>query len=728
MRQVAQNYKTGELSLLEVPVPACRPGGVLVRTEYSLISAGTEKMKVDESKMSLPSKAKARPDQVRKVVESVAQQGLRSTYRKVMNRLDSYTPLGYSLVGVVEEVGTGVSDLGVGQRVACAGDKHALHAELNWVPRNLCVPVPDEVDVVHAAFTTVGAIAMQGFRQSEAHLGEAACVIGLGLIGQILVRILHSAGLYVIGIDLVDERCRLAEAGGAAAAGAPEGETFDRLVADLMAFTEDAGADHVFLAASTKSRDPVLLAARLARDRARIVDIGKSNLDLPWKEFYEKELDVRFSRSYGPGRYDPRYEEEGIDYPIGYVRWTERRNMKGFLDLLAAGRVDLAPLVSEVHPFDAAVEVYERLHEGQLNGVGVLFRYDTAPSHRTAASSVEAPPRAPSGRMSKDLVHLGVIGAGNYATTMLLPHLDKRGDVELMWVATDTALSAATAQRRFGFRAVTTDYRDILADGAIDAVLIATRHDAHASIAAEALHAGKATFVEKPLAIDAEGLESVLTAVGESGNDRLLVGFNRRFAPLLRGLKQSWGSRREPVVVRYAVNAGPLAADSWYRDTARHGTRFIGEGCHFVDTVSWWLDCDPVEVFAAATLDDADNLVCTLRYPDGSVATIDYLTKAARNYPKEIITVSGEGKLAKLHNFTRVELWSGGRRRFRRTLKGVDKGQKGELDAFINAVRYGAAMPIPFSSLVATTETTFAAHRSLSSGKPEPVAARREAS
>ena len=341
MKQIAQNYRSGKLALVDAPVPACKPGGVLVRTDYSVVSAGTEMMKVQESKLSLLAKARARPDQVKKVVQSVAQQGLLPTVRKVLSRLDSLTPLGYSLAGTVVEVGDGVREFTIGQRVACGGNLYALHGEYNWVPTNLCVAIPDNVQSEHAALTTVGAVAMQGFRQAEARLGETACIIGLGLIGQLLLQILRAAGVTVIGVDVEADRCRLAEAQGALAAAAPDPPSVDSLIRILEHRTGSSGADHVFLTAGGDTNQPIELAVRIARDRGRIVDIGKCRLDLPWNEFYEKELDLRLSRSYGPGRYDATYEERGIDYPVGYVRWTERRNMQCFMELLAAGKIDV---------------------------------------------------------------------------------------------------------------------------------------------------------------------------------------------------------------------------------------------------------------------------------------------------------------------------------------------------------------------------------------------------
>jgi predicted dehydrogenase/threonine dehydrogenase-like Zn-dependent dehydrogenase len=722
MKQVAQNYKSGEIALLDVPVPACRPGGVLVRTDFSLISMGTEAMKIHESKLSLIGKARARPDQVRKVMNTMAQLGPVATYKKVMNRLDSYTPLGYSLSGVVVATGSGAEEFKVGERVACAGNQFALHAEYNWVPKNLCVAVPANVSQLHASFATVGAIAMQGFRQSEARLGETACVIGLGLVGQILVQILRAAGLQVVGIDVSNERCALAAANGAAACGIPGDPSLERTKAKLLALTAGAGADHIFLTAGGNTNQPVELAADLARDRARVVDIGKCKLDLPWNAYYEKELDVRFSRSYGPGRYDPNYEERGFDYPIGYVRWTERRNMECVLELLAAGRLNFDAITSDVVSFGSAVTVYENISKGQLQGLGVVFRY---PLEGSAVEAVSRAPPAPArpvrvGSLPVDRVRLGVIGCGNYATTMLLPHLKGRPDVELVEVATATALSAANARAKFGFARVSTDFQGLLADPAIDAVLIATRHDSHAAIVCDALRAGKAVFVEKPLALSAAQLAAVRDEIATAGNDRLMVGFNRRFAKILVGLRDAWGGCAGPQVVNYTVNAGPLEAGSWYGQSDSHGTRFAGEGGHFIDTVSWWLGADPVSAQAVATSDDPDNLLALLTYPDGSIAKIAYLTAGDPRYPKEVLEAFGDGKVARMDNFKRAEVWRGGK--CKKTRATLDKGQKHELEAFIAAVKTGASMPTTLDSLFATTACTLAIGRSIASGRCEAVA------
>lgn len=726
MKQVVQNYKSGELAVLDVPEPGCKAGGVLVRSAYSLISTGTEMMKVSEAGMSMLGKARSRPDQVAKVMQSVATNGVPATYRKVMGKLDSYTPLGYSLCGVVEQVGAGIDDVKVGDLVACAGNEHALHAELNWVPKNLYTPVPDGLAPRHAAFGTVGSIAMQGVRQGEPQLGEVALVIGLGLIGQLVVQLLTAAGVRVVGADPDPARCELAERLGAAACGDPGSTAVESAVAEL---TDGHGVDQVYLAAGGGSNQPVELAARLCRDRGRVVDIGKCRLDLPWNAYYEKELDVRFSRSYGPGRYDPAYELEGRDYPIGYVRWTERRNLACFLDLAARGRVDVEPLISHVADFDDAVETYQRLKDGELKAVAVLFRYPdhaaeapapeiTVPAVRTSGAPAAA------ARPARTPVRLAFVGAGNYATSMLLPHLTRRAGVELSTVVTTTALSAANAQKKFGFAEATTDLDAVLGDPAVDAVFVVTRHSSHAELTRKALLAGKTVFVEKPLALTEDELASVLAAVEESGNDRIQVGFNRRFAPLLTEAKQRFGARSGPASLRYLVNAGRLQHGSWYLQQGTEGSRFEGEGGHFIDTASWLLDADPVSVYALAPSGNED-LQIVLRYPDGSTATISYVTTGAPGFPKETLDLVADGKVLRLDDFVRASVH--GRKKWvsSRLPKARDKGQNAELAAFIKAVRTGGPMPVPLDSLVATTAATLAVQAGLAGGAPVTLASAR---
>ena len=747
MKQIAQNYKSGELTVLDVPAPACRPGGVLVQSLFSLISTGTEMMKLAEAKMSMVGKARARPDQVRKVLDTVAQQGAVTTYKKVMSRLDSYTPLGYSLCGVIVEVGKGAEEFQVGQLVAAAGNEYALHAEYNWLPVNLCAPVPRGVSPEHAAFATVGSIAMHGVRRAEVQLGDTACVIGLGLVGQLVVRLLVASGVRVIGLDMISQRCRLAEQAGAVLCTAPADEGMEAAQHAVDEISAGRGVDHVFLAAGGSSNGPVEVAARLARDRARVVDIGKTRLDLPWNAYYEKELDVRFSRSYGPGRYDERYELEGIDYPIGYVRWTERRNLECFLDLIARKEIEVETLVSGVFPLADASGVYADLASGSLKAVGVLLEYPARPADspleypaRPADSPLEHPARpadslppaagsillasrgAPPRRAAGGRLKIGFVGAGNYASSMLLPHLARLDQADLTHVATTRSLSAVNAQRRFGFTTASTNADAVFSDASLDAIFIVTRHHTHADLVCRALATGKAVFVEKPLALTRDELGRIVEAIASTGNDRLMVGFNRRFAPLLTQLRSRFGpaDSGSGSAMRYLVNAGPLAADSWYRNDALEGSRFAGEGGHFIDTLSWWAASLPEEAYAVKG-PEQDDVQVTVRFGNGSSGTISYVTGGNPRYPKETFDVAAGGCSARLDNFKKANLWSGRRQHTMRPRTGQDKGQRAELTAFVEAIVTGAPMPIGIESLVATTQATIAVGESLSSGRAERV-------
>jgi predicted dehydrogenase/threonine dehydrogenase-like Zn-dependent dehydrogenase len=705
--------------VLDVPTPVCRPGGVLVQSLFSLISTGTEMMKLAEAKLSMVGKARARPDQVRKVLDTVSQQGAVATYKKVMNKLDSYTPLGYSLCGVVVEVGPGAEEFRVGDLVAAAGNEYALHAEYNWVPSNLCAVVPKGVLPEHAAFSTVGAIAMHGVRRAEVQLGDTACVIGLGLVGQLVVRLLVASGVRVTGLDVLEERCRAAEKAGADLCAPPTEEGIDAVQQALGEVSGGRGADHLFLAAGGSSNGPVEAAARLARDRAHVIDIGKTRLDLPWNAYYDKELDVRFSRSYGPGRYDDRYELDGIDYPVGYVRWTERRNLECFLDLIARKEIEVETLISGRYPLDQASTVYADMASGSVNAVGVLLEYP-APAEedlpRETSRIVSNPaPAARSGTSGR--LAIGFIGAGNYANSMLLPNLAKQDNAYLSHVATTRSLSAVNAQRRFGFKTASTTADAVLDDESLDAIFIVTRHHTHADMVCRALETGKAVFVEKPLALTQSDLERVIDVIAKTGNDRLMVGFNRRFSPLLGKMQSQFGQPRS-ATARYLVNAGPLAADSWYVNEELEGSRFIGEGGHFIDTLSWWIGSLPAEVYALGGPEKGD-VHATLRFENGSTATISYITEGNARYQKETLDAAGAGRSARLDNFRKATVWNG--RKENATKARPDKGQATQLETFTEACLTGGPMPISIESLVATTRATIAVGESLLSSRPERV-------
>jgi predicted dehydrogenase/threonine dehydrogenase-like Zn-dependent dehydrogenase len=698
MRQLAQNYKDGTLTLLDAPAPRAARGGIVVQNAFSLISSGTETMKVKEGGMSLLGKAKARPDQVQQVIQSMRQTGLVATYQKVMSRLDKLTPLGYSSAGYVSQVGEGITDVRVGDRVACGGAEYANHAEYIFVPRNLFVPVPESVRLEDAAAATVGAIAIQGVRQADVRLGECVAVIGLGLLGQLITQLLIGAGCRVVGIDLSEERCQLARDMGAVAA-ASDQEHFASAVAEV---SRGRGADSVLLAAGSLPSSTFGLAAEVARDRGRVVNIGMNKLEMPWKPYYEKELEIRYSRSYGPGRYDRRYEEGGHDYPVGYVRWTENRNMEAFLDLLAGGRIRMQPLVTGVFPFAQAESTFKEMVQEPGKHLAVLFEYpQTAGEEPDRSLALRTPQLSPSGQL-----RLGCIGAGNYARGMLFPVLRKNREVVLTTVVTRTPLSALDAARRFGFERAGTDSDELLEDQRSNAVLIATRHDSHARYVVRALNAGKHVFVEKPLAISRDEIPEIAQALSRSGKG-LQVGFNRRFAPMVVALKAALGQNQEPLTMNYRVHAGRPTGESWFLDRDQGG-RFIGEGGHFIDVMTYLCGSIPERVFARRleAPEGSDEIIAVITFRNGSVGTLSYVGGGSALTPKEYLEILGGGMTGVINNFQDGSVLNG-RRRI--ALKGKnDKGQAGELQAFVRMVGEGGAPPVPYDELLAITEATIA--------------------
>lgn len=727
MKQIVQSYRTGQLSLSEVPIPALEPGHVLVQTAFSAVSLGTEGKKVITTRQSLVGKARSRPDLVQQVLRTAQREGLLNTYRKVMNRLDEPMPLGYSAAGTVITVGAGVEEFRVGDRVACGGEG-AAHAEVMAVPVNLCVKVPDGVPLEEAAFTTLGAIALQGLRQAEVVLGESVVVIGLGLVGQLTVQLLKANGCQVVGIDLDSWKVALAEEMGAdrAMVRADPG-----LEATVLTLTRGRGADAVIITAATSSSDPVELAARLCRDRGYVVSIGHVGLDLPRQVFYDKELRFSMSRSYGPGRYDPIYEEKGIDYPIGYVRWTEKRNMEAFLDLVAAGRVNLQGIITHRFKFEQAEQAYELLtgerHEGPAP-LGILFEYDMSKDHLTPAmrriwTTARRSERAASEHLAvrgrRSAVGIGFIGAGSFARKFLIPPLVKHPHVRLVGVATATGISGQHTAEKFGFAYSTGDYRQILEDPDVQCVFIATRHNLHAQLAIEALQAGKVVFVEKPLALNWEELDKVIAAQRETGG-HLMVGFNRRFAPLVQEIRDFFRRRVESMAIQYRVNAGYLETNHWYHDPDQGGGRIIGEGCHFVDLIAYLVSSSIQTVYAAG-MDNVgryhdDNVSITLTFADGSVGNVLYLANGDIALPKERVEVYSQGASAVLDDFSQMYLYRQGRRKSHKRRR--DKGHRAEVLAFIDAVREGKPLPTPFEACVDSTAATLAAMDSLAVGLP----------
>jgi len=720
MKQVIQNFRSGLLKVDEVPETITKSGGILVRNVTSLVSAGTEKMAVDLARKSLMGKAKERPDLVRQVINKIRREGLASTFRSVKAKLETPLALGYSCAGVVKEVGRGVEEFQVGDRVACAGMNYASHAETVFVPKNLAVKIPEGVSFDEAAFVTLGAIALQGVRTAEVKLGEAVAVIGLGLLGQLTVQILKAAGCRVIGVDLDPSKTALACAHGADGAI----RRGDEVEGAVDQFTDGAGVDAVIVTAAAETNDPVELAGAIARDRAIISMVGAVRMDVPRKIYYEKELQLRLSRSYGPGRYDAQYEEQGIDYPLGYVRWTERRNMQEFLRLVATKAVRLDKLVTHRFKIEEAERAYDIITgRDRQPFLGILLTYTEAQAEGRASTVVALNDRRASPR-SKDAVGLGVIGAGNFAKSVLLPRLAKASGVNLVGIATATGRNAKAVGEQFGFGFCTTDYRELLSRGDLDTVLIATRHDTHAALAAEALRAGKTVYVEKPLAISEDGLAEVSLAVAQT-RGRVMVGFNRRFSALSAELKQAFADcvkGSEPLAITYRVNAGALPKESWIQG-AEGGGRIVGEVCHFVDFLQFLTDAEPVEVFAYACAAGADTLSIVVKLSDGSVGNINYLATGDRGLSKERVEVYGGGRVAVLDDFRRLEVWRGGRRKTTKRLQ-QDKGFDRELAAFIEAARAGGEMPISWRSLVLTTLATLRMVDAVGSGQPKSLESR----
>ena len=711
MKQVVQSPRTGKLELTEVPIPACGAGQVLVRTEFSVVSPGTERQVMDFARRSLVGKARSRPDLVRQVLRKLQHEGPAPTVRAVMTRLDAPQPLGYACAGVVETVGSNVLGFAPGDRVACAGAGYANHAEWVAVPENLVVHVPDEVDTRKAAFATLGAIALQGVRVAAPTLGEIGAVIGLGLLGQLSVQLLRANGCRVLGIDLDPARVKAARDQGAEW-GAHPGDDFE---AWKSVATGGHGADFAAVTAASESSEPLALAAELCRLRGRIACVGSTAMHLDRRWLYEKELELRMSMSYGPGRYDRRYEELGLDYPLSYVRWTENRNLDAFLALIRSGAVDpLALDVREVS-FAEAERAYEDLAKGELGALALVFRYD-----EPALSVRSVTLRSEAAAAARETVGVAFLGAGNYAKSVLLPAVSRAAGLRKVAIATATGPSARRTAERFGYTRCTTDVEELFGDPTIDLVFVATQHASHAPLAAKALRAGKAVWLEKPAAITPDQLEELGAALEET-NGFLALGFNRRFSPHARRIRESFEGRRGPLAVHYAVAAGALPTGTWHTDPAVGGGRVVGEVCHFVDLCIYLVGAAPVSVHASALGRDPetdDSIASLLKFPDGSVATIQYLARANAALPKERFEVSGDGKTAFCDNFKKTRVLGGASLR----TWNQDKGQATAVREVIEALRTGAPSPFVWDEIAAVTRATFAMLESVRSGRPVALA------
>jgi len=710
MKQVLQNLNDGKTRVVEVPAPVARNNMALIQTAASLVSAGTERTLVEFAEKNLVGKARSRPDLVRQVLDKARREGLVPTIQAAFNRLDQPMPLGYSSAGVIIEAGEGLTGFKVGDRVACAGGNFAVHAEYAVVPQNLLAHVPDHVNLEHAAFATLGSIAMHGFRLATPQLGESVAVIGMGLLGLLAASIARAAGCKVFGIDISPSRVALARQMGFTCS------TRDEAVQSASTFTGGLGFDVVLVCADSRSNDPIELAGAIARDRARVIAVGAFGLNIPRKVYFEKELHFQVSRSYGPGRYDPAYEEKGRDYPAGYVRWTEGRNLQAFVDLLASGAVDVAPLISHRFDIDQAPDAYE-LITGKTKRpfLGVLLTYPAQPStaqpNRKVAVGVE------SGSFSGTQPVVGVLGAGNYANATFLPAMKKAGGAVLAGVASASGLTARHAAQRFGFQYAASEEARLLEDDKINTLVLLTRHNLHARQVLAGLAAGKHIFCEKPLALTDEELEQVEQAMHNPGSPLLMVGYNRRFAPLTVALKHFLKPNSEQMHVYYRVNAGFIPVNHWVHDPAQGGGRIIGEGCHFIDLLTHLIGQLPCSVTAVGLPDGGryhqDNVQITLTYPDGSIGVVAYLANGDKSVPKERIEVFAGGHVAILDDFRSLETTVDGRRSVQKLQWKQDKGHQAGWSAFVQAISSGSQPPIPYEELFAVSRATFAAVRSM---------------
>ena len=725
MKQVLQKRR-GLTVIAEVPTPACPPGCVLVANHFSVVSSGTERAAVVDSQRSLIEKARAKPEAARQVIDMVKSQGLKETRRFVDRKLDETTALGYSCAGTVVEVGAAVRGIKPGDRVACAGVGHASHAEVVAVPSNLCAKVPDGVPLEQAAFGTIAAIALHGIRLAEVTLGERAAVIGCGLVGQIACRLLSAAGVEVIALDL-DQ----AKVDAAIRSGAAHGFVADeRAGANVLAASASIGVDASVVTAAAPVNDPLLLATEITRDRGSVVLVGAVPVDMPRGPLYMKELNFRVSRSYGPGRYDPSYEQHGIDYPISFVRWTEQRNIEAVLSLIAAGRLDLRDLIEDVVRVDDAAGAYARIASGEAGqrGAVVISYRDAEEQLRTeegSVTSVEPDSRqsAMANAGSAESVRVGLVGPGAFASGVLMPALRSTGCV-LEAVGGGAGPSASNAQSTFGFKRISESADSLLEDSDVDAVVIATRHSAHAEQAARALRAGKHVLVEKPLALTVEQLDDVIAAASDSSGS-LTVGFNRRFSPFLIKAKE-FLKGEGPMLATYRVASGQIATDNWNHDIEVGGGRLLGEGCHFLDSLAFLTGSPIAEVstigFGRPDLaaQAADNLIISARFQDGSVGSVVYAAQASAQMSKERVEASRNGRSIVVNNFESLELLDG------RTVKtseskSPDKGHFEEVKRFIGCAARLNESPIPLAEVRNVSLATIGAVQSLLEGRPVQV-------
>lgn len=713
MKQLIQNFKTGKLYIDDLPLPSISEGMVLVENKFSLISAGTEKSTVKVGQASLIGKAKQRPDLVAQVLKNIKKEGLAATINKVQTKLDSLKALGYSTAGIVLTSLDTNSSFRPGDRVACAGQDHASHAEIVAIPQNLVVKIPDNVSFEEASFTTLGAIALQGVRQTEPMLGEKVCVIGLGLLGQLTCQLLKANGCDVFGIDLSERLISLATETGVSKA---MNRNDSNLISACDSFTNGKGFDSVIITAAAPTNDPIVLATEICRKKGKIIVVGAVKMDIPREPyFYKKELELKISCSYGPGRYDVGYEELGLDYPFAYVRWTEQRNMEAFLDLISRGMINVKPLISHVFDINDAEKAYELvLGTNTAPHIGILLKYDSNQEKFSTYTNLKKNPI--------DKINVGFIGAGSFAQSYLIPNVKSFG-ASLATVVTSRGITSKNVAEKFGFNGCSSDKKDVIENKNINTVFIATPHSSHADLVIHSLESGKNVFVEKPLAVSLEELHKIIDV--KSKNDHpLMVGFNRRFAPISISVKKEFESADEPLVVNIRVNAGFIPKDHWTQIPEIGAGRIIGEICHFIDLMQFFTNSDPVKVYADCIQSDNeklkldDNIAIVVKFKNGSVGNLTYLANGDPSLPKELVEVFGAGKVGIINNFQNGSLHIGNKSK---SLKSTGKGHQQEIQEFLKAIKEGKDSPISFRSICLTTLTTFKIIDSLKTGLPQEI-------
>ena len=711
MKQLIQNFKTGELYVDDVPMPSISKSMVLVDNKFSLISAGTERGTVSVGKASLLGKAKQRPDLVKQVLQNIRKEGLKATFDKVTTKLDSLKALGYSTSGVVRASMDTSGHFKPGDRVACAGQDYASHSEVVGVPQNLVVKMPDNVSFEEASFTTLGAIALQGVRQANPTLGENICVIGLGLLGQITCQLLKSNGCNVFGIDLSQSMVDLTNKTAFAQA---MNRSDDSLTSTLDSFTDGYGFDKIIITAAAPTNDPIILSTKILKRKGAIVLVGTVPIDIPREpDFFKKELEFKISTSYGPGRYDVKYEEGGQDYPFEYVRWTEKRNMQAFLKLISNGSIELKHLITHIFEINEAERAYDIvLGKVKEKYIGILLKYPDNNNKEKTLISVN--------NNKIDNINIGFIGAGSFAQSYLLPTAKSIGSLDT--IVTRTGINSKGVAEKFGFNCSSTDSKDIINNTSINTVFIATQHNTHKKYVVEAMRSNKNIFVEKPLAMNVEELQEIVSEY-ENYKGLLMVGFNRRFSPISIKVKQELGNTGEPLVMNFRVNAGFIPLNHWTQ-TEAGGGRIIGEICHFIDLMQYFTDSFPVKVYADcidtinSKLKNEDNIIINIKFSNGSVGTLTYIANGDKSMPKERFEISSGEKIVVINDFKNCEIYKNNNLT---KLKLSGKGHKQEVQSFLNAIKEGDPSPIDFKSICYTTLTTFKIIDSLTTGLPQEI-------